>query len=162
MKSNLSLYGAISWAILCIVAAFDPLSAAAQTSCDGSDNNPPEISAIYLDNFSGWHAVGKEAWVSVLADGQLIFSLCSVDNNKKYLIARNSDSNDFNPGKFSRFEWFGSNGQLFYCQQVFDAASAADAANFTATPAADTSDPNDKGCGAGGQFAWSQLALLRR
>jgi hypothetical protein len=71
-------------------------------------------------------------------------------------------SNDVNANKFSRFEWYEAKGQLFYCQQVFDAASAADAADFTKVPAADSSDANDRGCGAKGQFAWSELILLKK
>ncbi len=134
----------------------------ASDACLGSGAAPPEISAVYLDNFAGWHIVGKKAWVSAMADSELVFDLCKVDNNKNYLIAENSPVNDFNPKKFSRFEWYGSNGKLFYCQQVFDAQSANDAEDFNKYPAADTSDPNDKGCGANGKFAWSQLVLVRR
>jgi hypothetical protein len=39
----------------------------------------------------------------------------------------------------------GKGGLLFYCQQVFDAASAAEAEDFARTPAADPSGANDKG-----------------
>lgn len=137
------------------------LSQAAAT-CEGVEGNDPEISAIYVDNFAGWHSVGGEAWLSFGSGDQLVFSVCSVDNDNNFLIAQNASGNDFNPGKFSRFEWFGESGQLFYCQQVFDAATAAEAADFTANPAANPSNANDEGCGANGQFPWSQLTLIRR
>ena len=130
--------------------------------CEGVEGNDPEISAIYVDNFAGWHSVGGEAWLSFGSVDQLIFSVCNVENDNKFLIAQNAAGNDFNPGRFSRFEWFGENGQLYYCQQVFDAASAAEAADFNTNPAADPSNANDEGCGADGQFPWSQLTLIRR
>jgi len=139
-----------------------PVSAWAQAACNGLEGNDPEIAALYVDNFAGWHSVGGEAWLDFGLGDQLIFHVCSVDNTKDFLIAQNDGGNDFNPLKFSRFEWYGDRGQLFYCQQVFDAATAADAADFAKTPAADSSDANDKGCGVGGQFPWSQLALIRR
>ena len=131
-------------------------------ACTGIEGNDPEISAIYVDNFSGWHSVGGEAWLSFGSGNQLVFHVCGVDNDSDFLIAENATGNDFNPGKFSRFEWFSENGQLFYCQQVFDAASAAEAADFSEHPAADSSNANDEGCGANGQFPWSQLSLVRR
>lgn len=136
--------------------------AAAQQTCLGTQNSDPEISALYIDNFAGWHSIGAEAWLSFSSGPQLIFSLCNVDNDKNFLIAENNAGNQFNPSKFSRFEWFGNNGQLFYCQQVYDANTAGDAADFSKFPAANTSNPNDQGCGANGQFAWSQLSLITR
>lgn len=136
--------------------------AQAAAVCEGVEGNDPEISAIYVDNFAGWHSVGGEAWLSFGSGDQLVFSVCSVDNDEDYLIAKNAEGNDFNSGKFSRFEWFAENGQLYYCQQVFDAPSAAEAADFTVNPAANTSNANDEGCGTTGQFPWSQLALVRR
>ena len=136
--------------------------AAAQSSCSGIEGNDPAIAGTYVDNFAGFHSVGGEAWLSFGSGDQLIFHVCSVDNKKDFLVAQNSSGNDFNPSKFSRFEWFGENGQLFYCQQVFDADTAMDAADFSTTPAADTSNVNDEGCRDNGQFPWSQLVVVRR
>ena len=138
------------------------VGASAQSVCSGVEGNDPEIAAAYVDNFAGFHSVGGEAWLSFGSGHQLIFHICSVDNVNDFLIAQNSAGNDFNPQKYSRFEWFGKDGQLFYCQQVFDAATPADAADFNLTPAADSSDANDKGCGQNGQSPWSQLVLIRR
>jgi len=129
-------------------------------TCEGVEGNDPEISGIYIDNFSGWHSVGGEAWLSFGSSSQLIFSVCSVDNDRDFLVAQNAPGNDFNPGLFSRFEWLEENNQIFYCQQVFDASSAAEAVDFSRYPAADSSNANDEGCGADGQFPWSQLSLI--
>lgn len=144
-----------------IVAGGMAAAQAAET-CNGVEGNDPEIAAIYVDNFGGWHSVGGEAWLSFGSGDQLVFTVCNIDNQNDFIIAQNAAANDFNPGLFSRFEWHGENGQLFYCQQVFDAASANDAADFSMYPAADASNANDEGCGADGQFGWSQLSLIRR
>ncbi|QWW67950.1 hypothetical protein [Rhizobium sp. WYJ-E13] len=137
-------------------------NALAQGSCSGLEGNDPEISGLYIDNFAGWHSVGGEAWFIAADGGQLIFHVCNVDNSKNFLITQNDVGNDFNPGKFSRFEWYEDHGKLFYCQQVFDATTETDAADFAKTPAANSSNANDEGCGAKGQFAWSQLILVRQ
>lgn len=136
--------------------------ASAQQACFGIEDVELEISGTYTDNFAGFQSVGNEAWVGFGSGDQLIFHVCSVDNEQNYLIAQNSAGNDYNPNMFSRFEWFGMNGQLYYCQQVYDAASASEAADFNAHPAADTSNVNDEGCGELGQHPWSQLILIRR
>ncbi|MER8671091.1 hypothetical protein [Mesorhizobium sp. M0678] len=162
MTSNVLKAACILIGSLACAAILHPVASFAEEVCTGSVAAPPKISGMYIDNFDGWQAVGKQAWVSYAAGDEMIFDICSVDNTKNFLIARNSADNQYNPGKYSRFEWFGSNGQLFYCQQVFDAASAADAADFTKTKAADSSDANDKGCGQAGQFPWSQLILVAR
>jgi hypothetical protein len=150
------------WSATAATIVLSAMGAAAQDSCIGIEGDTPEIAALYVDNFAGWHSVGGEAWLDFANGDQLIFHVCSIDNNKNFLVAQNDPGNDYNPLKFSRFEWYGSNGTLYYCQQVFDAASAVDAADLNKTPPADTTDANDKGCGAGGKSPWSQLILIRR
>ncbi|MEO1200059.1 MAG: hypothetical protein AAFX39_12635 [Pseudomonadota bacterium] len=144
------------------IMSFSKASAQETLACQGLDGESVDIAALYVDNFAGWHSVGEEAWLSFTSGSQLIFHLCSVDNNNSYLIAQNSLGNNFNPGLFSRFEWSESNGQLFYCQQVYNSGSASEAEDFSVHPAADSSDPNDSGCGANGQFPWSQLVTIQR
>lgn len=86
------------------IVGFDFAAQAQGTgSCLGSTSKPA-ISAIYLDNYAGLHSIGKKVWLQSVGDSQLVFHLCSVDDTKHYLIVRNDDANDFNPGKFSRFE----------------------------------------------------------
>ena len=109
--------------------------AQALVQCSGV-MDAPEIAGLYVDNYSGGHSIGKTAWLDFSKDGQFIFEICSIDNAKQFLIAQNSMSNRDNPGKFSRFEWVEQEGQRAYCQQVFNAASAAEAADFSKYPAA--------------------------
>ena len=93
------------------IVGFDFAAQAQGTgSCLGSTSKPA-ISAIYLDNYAGLHSIGKKVWLQSVGDLQLVFHLCSVDDTKHYLIVRNDDANDFNPGKFSRIRmvrtgWF--------------------------------------------------------
>jgi hypothetical protein len=162
MRGNLLGKAGYFFAFISALVAYNKQIDAAAQTCLGNPQDRPEISAFYIDNFNGWHSVGGGAWLSFAGPSQLIFNVCSVDNNRNFLIAENNAGNDSNPSKFSRFEWHGVGRQLFYCQQVFDANTAAEAADFTRTPMADTSDPNDRGCGVNGRFPWSQLSLIAR
>ena len=135
--------------------------AQAQLQCSGV-TELPKIAGLYLDNFSGWHSIGKTAWLDFSDDRQFIFEVCSIDNAKHFLIAQNTASAPENIRKFSRFEWTEKDGQLAYCQQVFDAASAAEAADFSKYPAANSANFNDEGCGQNGKFAWTILGSVRR
>lgn len=156
------------YSILSVVVAtglwafpIERVSANEALSCLGS-NDEPNIEGLYFDNFSGVQIVSKHNWISGAVNDQLVFHVCSIHNIEKYIIAQNDPGNAFNPLKYSRFEWVLNGAHLYYCQQVFDAVSAPDAANFTKTPAADGSDANDKGCGAGGKFPWTELILVRK
>ena len=66
-----------------------------------------------------------------------------------YLIAENDAGNSYNPGLFSKFEWTMDNGDLYYCQSAYNAATAADAMNAAA-------DATDIAAGCGG-FGWTGL-----
>jgi hypothetical protein len=146
---------------LCCACASLANAQGQSTSCIGVEGDIPEISGIFIDNFAGWHSVGPKAWLSFGGDGQAIFAVCRVDNDDDFIIAQNSASDSYNPLKYSRIEWHESNGQLFYCHQVFDATTEAEAADVTARPLADRTDLNDSGCGNNGQFAWSSLARVQ-
>ena len=81
------------------------------------------------------------------------FHYSQFSNTDQFIIAQNDDANDYNAGKWSRFDWTWTGGdtQLWFCQTAYAAESEADALGTTA---ADDSDPANTGCGG---FAWSQL-----
>jgi hypothetical protein len=110
----------------------------------------PTIKGTYIDNFGGPQNISASYWTS----SDLVFEVCSVDNVRKRIIAQNDVRNQFNPGKFSRFEWTTFGNRLWYCQSVFDAPTPAAA---DAAPPANPSNPVDSGCG---QFGWSTLIKL--
>jgi hypothetical protein len=107
----------------------------------------PAIKGTYVDNFG----VTAAYWESIGS----VFEICSVDNARRRIIAQNDGRNQYNPSKFSRFEWTNFGNRLWYCQSVYDAPTAAAA---DAAPPADASNPVAGGCG--GQFPWSTLIKI--
>jgi hypothetical protein len=104
------------------------------------------IQGSYTDNFDGSHVITNSEWTS----GSSVFHIAAFDNSAHFIIARNDQSNLFNPCLWSRFDWTVSEGALYYCQTAYDAESQAAA---LAKTAADSSDLA-KGCSG---FSWSQL-----
>lgn len=111
----------------------------------------PSIAGTYTDNFGGPHSISKNFWTS----GSLVFVTCEINETKRHVVAQNHARNQFNPGKYSRFEWVNAKNRLWYCQTVFDAPTLQDA---TSAPPADPTNPEAGGCG--GQFAWSTLIRI--
>ncbi len=140
------------YALLVTLVANTATTASAQDA--GECRSPgvePSIAGVYVDNYGYLQVVTEDFWISHFS---LVFELCSVDNGKRRLIARNHSRNEFNPGMFSRFEWTRFKNRLWYCQIVFDAKTPQEAAS---KPPADTSDPERRGCAT---FPWSSLVRL--
>lgn len=134
-----------------IAALLMGLSAAQAQVADCPDNTTaPSIAGNYTDNFGYLQSVSAAFWVS----GTFVFEVCSIDEAKHAVIAINNARNPYSPGKYSRFEWTTNGSRLWYCQSVYDAATAADAA---AAAPANASSPAQSGCGAA---AWSQLIQI--
>jgi hypothetical protein len=120
----------------------------AQSAADCPNNtSAPTIAGNYTDNFGYLQSISAPFWLS----GTFLFEVCSVDETKHAIVARNNERNPYEPNKYSRFEWTESGNRLWYCQSVFNAASAADA---TAVTPADASNPAQGGCGGA---PWSNL-----
>lgn len=146
-RSNLKLAQS-AMAIACLAMPLAAHADAAPTCAVNSTK--PDIAGIYVDNYGGLQEVASSVWIS----GPLVFEICSVDNAKHQIIAHNSTRNQYNPDKYSRFDWTTSRNRLWYCQTVYDAASPEQAAS---APAPDTLDPRTHGCG---QSEWSTLVRL--
>ena len=133
-------------------------SVCAEATCDGvpeaaccADETSCAIAIAgdYVDGFGGSHVVTSETWTM----GESVFHLTLVDNDAGVAVAHNDASNEWSPSLWSRFEWMTTGeGQLYFCQSAFDAATE-DAA--WAMEAADASDPGSAGCSG---FAWSDLS----
>jgi hypothetical protein len=110
----------------------------------------PEIVGSYADDWGGTHTIGGQAWLmggSTPAE----FELLDLSNSKRYLVAQNALTNQFNPGKFSRFDWASdATGALYYCQTRYDAETEVEARSATAADSTELT----KGCAG---FAWSKL-----
>ena len=135
-------------------------SVACGESSDESDTNEemvevtePEIIGNYMDDYMASHVISASSWTQSFGEGiPSVFNFRKVDNEQDFLIAENDAMNEYSPSLFSRFDWVVVEGNLWYCQTIFDAESAEVA---EATPAADATDPSAGGCG---MYPWSALS----
>ncbi|HEY6727338.1 MAG TPA: hypothetical protein VI197_25060 [Polyangiaceae bacterium] len=128
----------------------DAGAAGAPTECESPPiENEIDIAGAFRDHYDGAHRIDDEVWQM----GSSIFDLIEVSNEEGWAIAENSADNEFFPASFSRFEWTREGGQLYYCQSVFAASTAAEAGD---PPRADADDLAE-GCGG---FAWSSLTPI--
>ena len=108
------------------------------------------IAGSYTDGWGGDHEITNTSWAQY--GGTTNFAIVSYDNDEQMAIAQNDSANAYNPDLWSRFDWHtDGDGNLWYCQGTYDAATQADAESAAAP---DTSDPANSGCGT---FSWTQL-----
>jgi hypothetical protein len=116
------------------------------------DPEPLAIVGDYVDDFMTEHSISEELWTFAGESYSASFSIAEYDNEQRWLVARNDDGNDFNPGLWSRFDWAWAADDLWYCQSVFDGETVDDAL-------AGGADAEDLMMGCGG-FAWTMLTPL--
>lgn len=116
---------------------------------DGHGDSTPAIAGTYVDDFGGEHTISAATWIQSSEYGVGVFHVVEVDNAGSVLFAHNADDNEFNPGLYSRFDWFAGD-ELYFCQTAYDAASLQAAKE---TPRADEADLAT-GCAG---FPWSKL-----
>jgi hypothetical protein len=112
----------------------------------------PTIVGSYEDAWGTKHEVTAETWSqSMEGSTPSLFQFLELSNEEQYVLAQNDAANKYNPGEFSRFDWFeGGDGKLYFCQVTYDADSL-DAAREIDAP-----DHDDLEAGCGG-FPWSAL-----
>ena len=118
-----------------------------------------DLVGSYADSWGTAHAVTLTTWAQTSSwteDGGMVgdtseFTFLYHSNEQQWVIAQNSDSNAWNAGLFSRFDWVTVDEQLYFCQTAFDAASAREALELAA---ADANDPANGGCGFS---TWSSI-----
>lgn len=96
------------------------------------------------------HTITEETWTMSSDFGDSLHHIESWDAEAGVLVAQSDESNAFNPELWGRFEWQWVDGTLYYCQSLYDAATADDA---WSAPGAEPGDL-DTGCGG---FPWSPL-----
>src|SRR4051794_29424793 len=67
------------------------------------------IAGKYADAFGGKHEITNSEWKSDSA----IYHISQFDNAGQFLIARNDQTNQYNPCLWSRFDWTTSKGKLY-------------------------------------------------
>lgn len=112
------------------------------------------LAGEWTDDWDARHSITSARWIQSSEYGTSTFEIVEFDIDKRTVIARNSDSNQFSPGLFSRFDWTEKDGTIFYCNSRFDATSVEEAANQAP---ADATDPENGGCVS---FAWSRLSPI--
>ena len=115
-------------------------------------SDPLEIIGTYQDAYEIVHTISAESWSQVSADGTYSFSISTYDNSEMWLVAQNSEENEFSAGLWSRFDWRQEGEQLWYCQTRFDAVSEEEAIN---NESANGDDLEGEGCNG---FPWSALS----
>jgi hypothetical protein len=136
---------------LLVVALTMALLTALLAGCGSSDDEAQlEIIGTYTDEFGQLQVITATTWDSSGSGFTLIFHILDYDNLFNYLVAQNDASNSFNAGKYSRFAWTNANGNLYYCQDVYDAATSETARS------APFPNSSDLASGCGG-FSWTNL-----
>lgn len=110
------------------------------------------INGEYTDPYNTSHSIDSENWVLSFDDDSSTYQIIEFNNEGRYLIALNGDDS-FNPGQYSRFEWTFENGNLYYCQGVFDAETEEEAKSYQDS---DPAEPTEAGCGTY-DFPWTEL-----
>jgi hypothetical protein len=109
---------------------------------------PLEIIGSYVDDYGFDHEITQTEWETMGS----VFHITQFSNADDYAVAQNDAANAYNPNLWSRFDWTrDANGDLFYCQISYDAATEA------AALAATGADRGDLSAGCSG-FAWSKLS----
>ena len=113
------------------------------------DSDLLKLGGSYTDEWESSHVIDDLTW----QHGSARYGITQFDNAAQFVIAQNGSANEFDPDKWSRFDFTYVENTLYYCQTAFNAEAEADA--LAATPA-DATDPAVAGCG--GMFAWTKLA----
>ena len=108
-----------------------------------------EINGSYTDNFSTSHTISNDTWVQ----GESSYTIVSYNNDTNTVIAQNAADNQFNPNKFSKFNYTdrSADGKFYHCTVAYNADSLE---AVIAVADADSSDPGTSGCGS---FSWTQM-----
>ncbi|MGC6416213.1 MAG: hypothetical protein ACON3Z_03815 [Bradymonadia bacterium] len=114
-----------------------------------------ELTGTFTDGF-GRHEIDENTWTTTYeGSAPSVFEISTVDLETRFLVARNGDENEYNPGLWSRFDWVWSTTGLYYCQTAYAAETEDDA---LAIERPDDADPSMPGT-CGEMFPWSSLAL---
>ena len=90
-------------------------------------------------------------WSTSSEWGDSLFHVTDYSNEGSWIVAQNDEYNEYNPLLWSKFEWtWDADGELYYCQSAYDAATEEDAF------AAEGADATDLSGGCGG-FGWSWI-----
>jgi hypothetical protein len=125
-----------------------------EAPADDTETGAIEIEGSWTATFAGMESgdeeISDEAWTSFATLAIVEFS-----NEDNYAIWQNPDDAQYNPGMFGRNVWTEiDDGSFYYCTVAYMSETAA-ATEADAEPA-DTTDPENSGCGAM-DASWTKL-----
>lgn len=122
----------------------------------GNSQDPLDIRGNYTTTYGETDVITQTTWTMTYAGSTSVFHILGYSNGLMFVLAKNDDANAYDAGLYSRFTWTVHGGQLYYCQDPYNAATEDAARN---APAENDNDPASKGCGAsaGNDFAWTEL-----
>jgi hypothetical protein len=108
-----------------------------------------EINGSYTDAYATSHTISNDTWIN----GSSSYTIVSYNNDINTIIAQNGTDNQFNPNKFSKFNYTdrSADGKFYHCTVAYNAASLE---AVISVADADSSNPGTSGCGS---FAWTQM-----
>ena len=110
-----------------------------------------DIEGTWEDEFGSAHDITAFEWSSV-GWGSSLFHISDASNEEGWLVAQNDEDNEYNPELWSKFEWaWDDDGNLYYCQSTYAAATEEDAFAAART---DADDLDGVGCGG---FPWTWM-----
>jgi hypothetical protein len=113
----------------------------------------PAFTGNYVDEFDGFQELGPTGWRRSY-DGVTFEDFSYVGWIESSYVAKNADTNEFSPGRWSRFDVVVDGeafDQLWYCQTVYDGATLLDA---VLAPLPDVTSLTTNGCSG---FAWTSM-----
>jgi hypothetical protein len=133
---------------LLLAACEDSPSTDDETDSETGGDMSLAIAGSYEDEYGDMHTISETEWTISPSAG--IFVISQWNNDEMWLVAQNHETNMYNPGLWSRFDWAWDAEQLYYCQSVFDGATIDDAL----AGSADAGDLTGMGCNG---FPWTRL-----
>lgn len=115
------------------------------TACGGG---PIEITGTFTTPF-GMETITEETW----NNGFTTTTIEDWDNGDNWVVIKNPADDMFNPSKYARIVWTEEvDGKFHYCTVDFGLETLE--AAQTSTQTADSSDPDNSGCGG---FPWTAM-----
>jgi hypothetical protein len=109
-----------------------------------------DVGGYWNDVYGSYILVNAFGWTDSYGD----YRVTQHDDDQRFLVAQNAPSNEYNPSKWSRFDWIADGTTMWYCQTAY---AAADEASALATPRGDDTDPANGGCNT---FSWTPARPL--
>ncbi|HRZ79033.1 MAG TPA: hypothetical protein P5044_03400 [bacterium] len=123
------------------------------TGCDedkssGEKEFVHELTGVYSDSWGGVHIISNSVWDQGAMSGR--FNIKYADNENDVIIAQNGRDNEYNPEKWSRFDYVFKDSKIYICQTVYDKNTQDEALDAAS---ADRSKL-DTGCNG---FGWTEM-----